>query len=160
MNPRTSPSPLSATRKAALTSEPRAACSRSVRPASRSLRVAVPTGGRLASRPVRNLGYVRAPRIASRLRKWWVLARHPNATIRFTEPVYLGPGFSLHIPDGGTFVCGPYAEFRRCFRGQLTGDGGVEIGAGARLTYDVLIQCSTSVRIGERCLVGQNAMIV
>src|SRR3954454_8074357 len=160
MKPRTSPRPLSATRKAALTALPRAACSRSVRPASRSPRVAVDTAARLLCAPVRNLGYVRAPRIASRLRKWWVLARHPRATIRFTEPVYLGPGFSLHIPDDGAFVCGPYVEFRRNFRAEISGGGRVEIGPHTIFTYDNLVQCTTSVTIGRGCLFAFAASIV
>jgi acetyltransferase-like isoleucine patch superfamily enzyme len=109
---------------------------------------------------VRNLGYVRAPRVASRLRKWWILARHPRATIRFTEPVYLGPGFSLHIPEDGTFICGPYVEFRRNFRAEISNSGRIEIGAHTIFTYDVLVQCSTRVTIGRRCLFGQAASVV
>ena len=109
---------------------------------------------------MRKLGYVYGPRLMSRLRKWWVLLRHRHATVRFTEPVYLGPGFSLHIPDRGTFVCGPYVEFRRGFRAEIVGDGRIAIGARSVFTYDVLIQCSTSVEIGERCMFGQATMIV
>ena len=96
----------------------------------------------------------------SRLRKWWVLARHPHATVRFTEPVYLGPRFSVHIPANGTFICGPYVEFRRGFRAEISGDGRIEIGAGTVFTYDVLIQCSTLVKIGEHCQFGQATQIV
>ena len=96
----------------------------------------------------------------SRLRKWWVLARHPHASITFTEPVYLGPGFSLHIPDGGTFIAGPYCDFRRDFRAEISGGGRVEIGAGSVFTYGVLIQCSTSIVIGERCVFAQGALLV
>jgi acetyltransferase-like isoleucine patch superfamily enzyme len=155
-------------RKTALTAVPRAAASRSVRPPSSSRRVAVDTTRRVASRAVlarlrrlpRWIGYQRGPRVMSRLRKWWVLARHPHATIRFTEPVYLGPGFSLHIPDGGTFVVGPYVDFRRNFRAEVVGDGRVEIGAWSVFTYDVLIQCSTSITIGEHCMFGQSTMVV
>src|SRR5947209_12665450 len=108
----------------------------------------------------RRIGYVHGPRLMSRLRKWWVLLRHPHANISFTEPVYLGPGFSLHIPAGGTFTAGPYCEFRRNFRAEISGDGRVEIGAGSVFTYDVVIQCSTSIVIGERCVLAQGALLV
>lgn len=107
----------------------------------------------------REIGYVRGPRLMSRLRKWWVLARNPQATIRFVEPVYLGPGFSLHMPDGGEFVAGPAVEFRRNFRAEIGPQGRVVIGAGSYLTYDVIIACSTSVEIGERCGVAQATFI-
>jgi acetyltransferase-like isoleucine patch superfamily enzyme len=87
----------------------------------------------------------------SRLRMWWVLFRHPHADIRFQWPVYLGPGFSLHIPDRGTFIVGPGVEFRRNFRAEISGTGRIVIGAGCYFTYDVLLACSTSIEIGERC---------
>lgn len=103
----------------------------------------------------RRIGYVTGPRIMSRLRKWWVLARHPHADIRFTEPVYLGPGFSLHIPDGGTFVVGPGTEFRRNFRAEIVDGGKIVIGTACYLTYDVIIACSTVIEIGDRVGLGQ-----
>lgn len=104
--------------------------------------------------------YVGGPRIMSRLRKRWVLLRNPQADIRFTEPVYLGPRFSLHLPDGGTFVCGPGVEFRRGFRAELGPEARIEIGAGSVFTYDVLMQCSTSIVVGERCMFGQATIVV
>jgi acetyltransferase-like isoleucine patch superfamily enzyme len=116
-------------------------------------------GARLRNLP-RWLGYVRGPRLMSALRKWWVLARHPHATIRFEGPVYLGPGFSLHIPDGGTFVVGSAVEFRRDFRAEIAGDGRLVIGDGSVFTYSVLIQCSTSIEIGQRCMFGQSTIVV
>lgn len=106
------------------------------------------------------VGYTRGPRLMSRLRKWWVLARNPHARIRFTEPVYLGPGFSLHLPEGGTFVVGPGVEFRRGFRAELAPEAELTIGAGTVFTYDVLIQCGASIAIGERCMFGQATMVV
>ena len=109
---------------------------------------------------MRKLGYVHGPRVMSRLRKWWVLLRHRHATVRFTEPVHLGPGFHLHIPDGGTFVAGPYVEFRRNFRAEISGDGRIEIGPHTIFTYDNLIQCSTSVTIGRACLFAFGSSVV
>lgn len=104
--------------------------------------------------------YLRGPRITSRLRKRWVLLRNPQADIRFTEPVYLGPGFSLHMPDGGTFVAGPAVEFRRGFRAEVGAEGRIEIGAGTVFTYEVVLQCSTRMTIGEYCVFAQGALVV
>lgn len=108
----------------------------------------------------RRIGYVHGPRLMSRLRKWWVLARHRHATVRFVEPVYLGPGFSLHIPGDGTFVAGPACEFRRNFRAEISDGGRIEIGAGTVFTYDVVVQCSTRIAIGERCVFAQATLLV
>lgn len=104
--------------------------------------------------------YVGGPRLMSRLRKRWVLLRNPQADIALIEPVYLGPGFSLHMPDGGTFRAGPAVEFRRGFRAEIGPQGRVEIGAGSVFTYDVVVQCSTSIVIGERCMFGQATLVV
>jgi acetyltransferase-like isoleucine patch superfamily enzyme len=102
----------------------------------------------------RDLSRGPGPRLMSELRKRWVIFRHPNATIRFQGPVYLGPGFSLHVHDHGSFIVGPGVEFRRNFRAEIHGDGRVVIGAGAHLTHGVLIQCSVSVEIGENSGLG------
>jgi acetyltransferase-like isoleucine patch superfamily enzyme len=109
---------------------------------------------RLADELPRLIGYHVGPRIMSELRKRWVLMRHPHADIRFEGPVYIGPGFSLDIPDGGSFIVGPGVEFRRNFRAEIAGNGRIVIGAGSYLTYSVLLACSTSIEIGERCGVG------
>ncbi len=113
---------------------------------------------RLLFLPAR-LGYRVLPRFASALRKWWTLARNPHATIRFGKDCYLGPGFSLHVPERGEFIVGNGVEFRRNFRCEIWGNGRVTIGDGAYLTYGVLIQCSTSIEIGERCCVGYGSSI-
>lgn len=95
----------------------------------------------------------------SALRKRWVLLRNPHADIRFEGPVYLGPGFSLHMPHGGSFIVGPGVEFRRGFRAEIGPDAKVVIGAGSYLTYDVIITCSTSVEIGARCGLAQSTFV-
>lgn len=123
------------------------------------------TKARRIARKVRRLpvsvGYFRGPAIASRLRKRWVLLRNPHATITFGRGTYLGPGFSLHAPHGGTFVTGGGVEFRRGFRAELGGSGSrIDIGAGSVFTYDVIIQCGTTIEIGERCIFAQSTMIV
>lgn len=100
------------------------------------------------------------PWLMSWLRRQWVLFVHPRAHIEFRGPVYLGPGFSLHMPQGGTFIVGQGVEFRRGFRAEIGPDARVEIGDGCHLTYDVLIQCATTITLGERVQVGQDAMFV
>jgi acetyltransferase-like isoleucine patch superfamily enzyme len=107
----------------------------------------------------RRLTYVLAPQIASWLRKRWTLLRNGHANVRFDGPVYLGPGFSLHIPAGGTFEVGPGVEFRRGFRAELADGARVTIGAGSVFTNNVLIQCSTSIDIGKECMFGQSSSI-
>jgi acetyltransferase-like isoleucine patch superfamily enzyme len=121
--------------------------------------VAAPRIRRFARGLPRSIGYYHGPRLMSWLRKRWVLLRHPHADIRFEGPVYLGPGFSLHIPHEGSFVVGPGVEFRRGFRAELEG-GRITIGAGSIFTYYVLMQCSTSIDVGERCMFGQSTIVV
>lgn len=94
------------------------------------------------------------------LRQRWVQLRHPHATIRFGRNVYLGPGFSLDIPGPGSFIVGDGAEFRRDFRAEISGPGTIRIGSHAHFTYSVLIQCSTTIEIGERTMFGQSTIIV
>jgi acetyltransferase-like isoleucine patch superfamily enzyme len=95
------------------------------------------------------------------LRKRWVLFRNPHARIEFHGPVYLGPRFSLDMPRGGTFVVGPGVEFRRGFRAELTGpDARITIGARSVFSYDVVIQCTSSIEIGADCIFGQATLVV
>src|SRR5437763_7518833 len=108
-----------------------------------------------------SIGYFRGPLLMSWLRKRWVHFRNPHATIRFGRGTYLGPGFSLHMPFGGTFVTGEGVEFRRNFRAELGGpESRIEFGARAVCTYDVLMQCTTSIVIGERCQFGQSTIVI
>ena len=108
----------------------------------------------------RAIGYYRGPRLMSSLRRRWVLLRHPHANIQIHPTAYLGPGFSLHVPGPGTFIAGPGVEFRRGFRCEVEGDGKVTIGAETRFTYYVLMQCSTTIEIGERCMFGQSTIVI
>jgi acetyltransferase-like isoleucine patch superfamily enzyme len=106
------------------------------------------------------IGYYRGPRLMSSLRRRWVLLRHPHANVQIHPTAYLGPGFSLHVPGPGTFVVGPAVEFRRGFRCEIEGTGRVTIGAQTRFTYYVLMQCSTTIEIGERCMFGQSTIVI
>jgi len=106
------------------------------------------------------IGYGRGPRLMSWLRKRWVVLTHPQADIRFGRGVHVGPGFSLHIPGRGTFVAGDRVEFRRGFRAEVEGEGRISIGADSHITYYVLMQCTTSIDIGERCMFGQSTIVL
>jgi acetyltransferase-like isoleucine patch superfamily enzyme len=106
------------------------------------------------------LSYGRARLLMSELRKRWIVFVHPRADIRFGPHVYLGPGFSLEIPQRGTFVAGPRCEFRRGFRAEVAGDGRIVFGADCVCTYSVLMQCSTSIDIGDRVMFGQATIVV
>jgi acetyltransferase-like isoleucine patch superfamily enzyme len=109
--------------------------------------------------PVR-IGYGRGPVLMSWLRKRWVILRHPQANIRFGSGTYLGPRFSLFIPGEGSFIVGDGVEFRRDFRAEISGRGRVTIGAGSVFTYSVLIQCTTTIDIGRRCMFGQTTILL
>jgi acetyltransferase-like isoleucine patch superfamily enzyme len=124
---------------------------------------------RSAPGEIRKVGSVRAwafylpgpgPWLMSWLRKQWVLFRNPHAHIEFRGPVYLGPGFSLDMPRGGTFIVGPGVEFRRGFRADLGPDARIEIGTLCAFTYDVIMSCHTSIVVGDRAIMGQNTYIV
>ena len=104
--------------------------------------------------------YWRGPLLMSALRKRWVVLRHPHADIRFGRDVYLGPGFSLFIPFEGSFVVGDRVEFRRDFRAEVSGTGRVTIGNDSTFTYSVLVQCTTTMDIGERCQFGQSTILL
>jgi virginiamycin A acetyltransferase len=101
------------------------------------------------------------PMLMSWLRKRWVLLRNPHCHITFHGPVYLGPGFSLDAPRGGTFIAAPGCEFRRGFRAELAGpEARIEIGMMSVFTYDVVIQCSSQITIGAHCMFGQASLVV
>jgi len=106
------------------------------------------------------IGYVHGPIFMSWLRQRWVLLRHPHANIQFGRGVYLGPRFSLDIPGEGTFIVGDGVEFRRDFRAEISGGGRITIGQGTHFTYSVLIQCSTTIAIGERAMFGQSSIVL
>lgn len=109
---------------------------------------------------LRRASYLWAPRVASSLRRRWAVLRNPHCDIRFEGPVYCGPGFSVFAPEGGTFVVGPAVEFRRNFRLELHKGAKVTVGSGTVFTYDVIVQCSSSIEIGERCMFGQASIVV
>jgi len=107
----------------------------------------------------RQWGYYKLPAVASWLRKQIVLLRHPHATVEFGEGCYLGPGFSLHMPEQGTFIAGRGCEFRGGFRVEIAGDGRVIIGDNCVFTHDMLIQCSRLIQFGDRVMAGQDTVV-
>lgn len=96
---------------------------------------------------------------ASTARRLTAQATHLHANLIFEGPVYLGPGFALRIPDGGTLRIGPGVDLRRNFVCELAEGAEVTIGAGCTFTGMTLIQCSTSIHIGIAALLGQGTMI-
>jgi acetyltransferase-like isoleucine patch superfamily enzyme len=112
-------------------------------------------------RAVWHLSYFEGARLTSAFRKRWQIFRNPNATIRFGGNVNAGPGFKVLAPWGGTVIVGDNVEFRRNSTLELGGpDARVSIGNHTHFTYDVLIQCSTTITIGERVNLGQNTIVV
>lgn len=112
------------------------------------------------SRVVVRVCFTEAPKVASALRKRWAAFKNPHATVRFGRHVYVGPGFSLHAPHGGTFEAGDGCEFRRGFRCEMgSHDTVVRFGRQCVATYDVLFQITTSAVIGDRVMFGQCAAV-
>ena len=99
-------------------------------------------------------------RAGSAARVQVVRATHRHCRVEFQGPVRLGPGFHLDIPGPGTLVVGPGVEFRRDFVCEISGSGRVTIGEGTSFTYGCIIQASTSVEIGRRCMFAAGVVIV
>jgi acetyltransferase-like isoleucine patch superfamily enzyme len=101
------------------------------------------------------------PPLGSAARAALVRARHPRASLRLHRTVRFGPGFHLWMPSGrATLEIGPYVQFRRGCVIELEHDAVVRIGAGTVFTYNVVIQATVVVTIGERCLFATGASVV
>lgn len=105
------------------------------------------------------LRYRAGARLASDLRRLAVLATHRHCRVEFRGPVRLGPGFSLWIPGRGTLEVGEGVDFRRGFYCEISDQGRVSIGAGSIFTGPTMIQCTTEISIGRRCVFGQSTLI-
>ena len=103
---------------------------------------------------------MRALLVASDLRKRWLRWQSPGARLEFDEPVYFGPGCAFSVADGATLIAGPRVHLRRNCVIEVNGSGRVEIGADTQFTYNCVVQCSTSITIGERCTIAANALLV
>lgn len=106
-----------------------------------------------------SIRYRTGARIASRFRQAAVTLTHRHCRVEFQGPVHLGPGFFLNIPNRGEFIVGPGVDFRRGFVCEISGDGRVTIGGGSTFTYDVVIQCSTTIEIGQNCVFAQGVLV-
>ena len=106
------------------------------------------------------LSHLEGPRQLSRLRRLYVLATHRHARVTIAPSAWLGPRFTLFIPDCGTLTIGEYVQFRRGFTCEISGDGRVTIGDRTVFTSSALVQCSTSIDIGADCSFGQSLLIV
>lgn len=107
-----------------------------------------------AGRVTRTIRYDLLRRGGSVARRLWVEASHRHCTVRLDPSCYIGPGFTLLIPERGTLIVGPRVHFRRGFTCEIGGGGRVSIGADTVFTYDTQIQCSTTIDIGARCMIG------
>ncbi len=105
------------------------------------------------------LRYRSGAMLASHMRRLSILATHRHCHVEFQGPVYLGPGFHLRIPEKGEFIVGHGVEFRRGFGCEISGDGRVTIGAGSTFTWNVIIQCTTSVEVGNGCVLAQSVLV-
>jgi acetyltransferase-like isoleucine patch superfamily enzyme len=105
------------------------------------------------------LRWRRAPRLASRARVLVARGTHQHATVVLPPSTYAGPGFRLEIPGAAEFVVGDNVSFRRGFYCEIAPGGTVRIGAGSTFTGDAMVQISTSLDIGERCVFGQATFI-
>ncbi|MCU1463845.1 MAG: Acetyltransferase (isoleucine patch superfamily)-like protein [Acidimicrobiales bacterium] len=107
-----------------------------------------------------HLRYRTGQGVMTDLRKLMIRATHQHCHVEFQGPVRLGPGFQLDIPDSGTLIVAPGVDFRRGFVCEIQGNGRVVIGGGTIFSSNALIQCSTSIEIGQRCTFGQSVLIV
>jgi acetyltransferase-like isoleucine patch superfamily enzyme len=103
--------------------------------------------------------YRAGQRVATQMRRLAIELTHRHCHVEFQGPVRLGPGFALDIPDAGTLIIGPGVDFRRGFVCEISGPGRVTIGGGTTFTSHSLIQCTTSIDIGEGCVFGQSLLI-
>ena len=103
--------------------------------------------------------YELGARVASRARRAGIQLTHRHCTVEFRGRAHLGPGFSLIIPGPGTLTIGHAVDFRRGFVCEISGNGRVAIGDGCVFTSHSLIQCSTSIEIGEGVVLGQSLFI-
>ena len=106
------------------------------------------------------LTHRRGAMLASRVREQIVRATHLHCTVRFEDPVYLGPGFRLDIPQNGTLIVARHTQFRLGFYCEISGDGTVTVGEGCAFTYYCHVACTTSISIGNRCTIAKSALIV
>jgi acetyltransferase-like isoleucine patch superfamily enzyme len=105
------------------------------------------------------LRYGTLARWSSTARRWGIQATHLHADVTFDGPAYLGPGFGVRILDRGSLHFGAGVEFRHNFLFEVAGTGRVTVGARCVFTGMGLIQCTTTVDIGDDVIMGQGLLI-
>lgn len=105
------------------------------------------------------LRYRTGAMLASNLRRLMIKATHRHCRVELQGPAYLGPGFHLNIPGAGTLIVGPGADFRRGFVCEISDNGRVTMGERVTFTSNALVQCTTSIEIGNRCTFAQSVMM-
>ena len=98
--------------------------------------------------------------VASYLRRLLLRLRNRGARLDLARIVYFGPLTDLRIDPGCAFVAGERTHFRRNCVVEVHAGGRVEVGADTQFTYNCVIQCSTSIVIGERCTFAAGALLV
>ena len=116
------------------------------------------TAERLRRIPWR-LRHEHASRLGWELRRWSIAGTHLHADVSIARPVRLGPRFTLVIPQPATLHIEEGCDFRRDFVCEIGPGGTVRIGAGSIFTSSALLQISSSLTIGRRCVFGQAVMI-
>lgn len=101
----------------------------------------------------------RVPVVLSRLRRAWLLLRHPEVDLRIDPTAYIGPGFRLVAREGGSLWIGALTEFRRGGTIEIGPQAEVRIGERVVFTDGALIQISTRLEIHDNAALGQDVAI-
>ncbi|MCK9248568.1 MAG: acyltransferase [Solirubrobacteraceae bacterium] len=101
----------------------------------------------------------RVPHVASRLRRAWLLFRHPDVDLRIDPSAFIGPGFRLDAREGGSLWIGATTEFRRGGTIEIGPQAEVRIGERVIFTDGALIQITTRLEIGDNAALGQDVAI-
>lgn len=101
----------------------------------------------------------RLPHLLSRLRRRWLILRHPSVEFDIHPTVRIGPGVRIVAPAGGRFVMGPFGEIRRGGLFELGQGAEIVCGERVRFTHSPLVQITTRLEIGDGAGLGQGTAI-
>jgi acetyltransferase-like isoleucine patch superfamily enzyme len=105
------------------------------------------------------LRYVYAMRAASRARRLALLATHRHADVWVDPSCRLGPRFELWIPGAGHLHVAENCDFRRDFYCEIVDEGRVDIGPATTFVSAAVLQVTTALTIGTRCVFGNGTLI-
>lgn len=100
------------------------------------------------------------PRAGSVARQALTETFNRHAAVDFGRRCRLGPGFTLDVAGPGRFRAGDDVDFRRGFVCEIGVSGSVDIGDRCAFTYGVVLQCSTSLVIGDDATFAMGVLIV